>query len=384
MKYKQLFLLSLTWFLCNALIIRDDVSDQAYIDLGKKGFESLAVFEDGNGTLIDEQWVLTARHIADDQKPGSNVTINGTDYKVEKIVLYPQKPTEELFSRIDLGLIKLTQKVTGSRPVSYMKKSPKKGNLLFLAGNGDVGNGKTGPTKKDKKIRVATNTLDSIQGHFISFAFDAPSSGKATNLEGVPGPGDSGGPAFIKEGGTLVLAGVSSFEIAENMQQQGRYGVRNFYPNVSLFVDWIASTIKGEQYYKTTIDGKELVSIRRIDGSYYLGVDGKKAAVEELIKYGELVIQEYNELLANERSWERKPDMNEPQMQFAFFLEKLIMEAGINKPLREVAISISEEKFTVDGKEIPDNYKYQALKAYERLFNQPLGKNQINLKPRGN
>lgn len=386
MKSKHLFFIGIVFVMCNAFIVtRHDISDEEYINYGKKGFESLAVFEDGNGTLIDKQWVLTARHIADDQKPGSIVTINGTEYKVEKIVLYPQKPTDDLFKKKDLGLIKLNQPVSGVVPVKYIKKSPEIGSILYLAGNGDVGNGKTGPTNKDKKIRAATNTLDSLKDHFISFVFDSPTSGKATKLEGTPGPGDSGGPAYIKENGTLVLAGVSSFEVVENRQQQGRYGVRNYYPNVSLFADWIESTIKGERYYKTIMDGKEIVSIKRADGSYYLGVDGEKAVVDDLIKYGERVIHEYNDIEAKETAWkQRQPDMNDPQMQFAFYLEALMKEAGIKKSLREATISISTEKFTVEGKEMPENLKSKALKKFEELFKQPLGNNQINLRPRNN
>ncbi|MBA4745990.1 MAG: trypsin-like serine protease [Muricauda sp.] len=377
MKSKHCLLIAALVIMCSSFIVtRHDTKDEEYIVYGRRGFESLAVFEDGNGTLIDEQWVLTARHIADNQKPGSIVAINGAEFKVEEVVLYPQKPTDDLFEKKDLGLIKLNQKVKGVAPVKCIKKSPKIGSILYLAGNGDMGNGKTGPILQDKKIRAATNTLDSLKDHFISFVFDPPDSGKATKLEGIPGPGDSGGPAYIKENDVLVLAGVSSFELIENSQNQGRYGARNYYPNVSFFADWIESTIKGEDYYKTNMDGKEIVSIKRVDGSYYLEIDGKKASKVEIMKYGEKVLKELQ--MVKTSSTDDIIDVNNPIIVFRKYIENV---SGFNDVNKVGGFKLDKYELRVGDKTMPTKIKDQAIKKFEELFGRPLGNNQINAKP---
>lgn len=59
-------------------------------------------------------------------------------------------------------------------------------------------------------------------------------------LEGISGPGDSGGPAFLEIDGVIFLAGVSSWQ--DNRAQGGRqgvYGVLEYYARVSSYVGWI-------------------------------------------------------------------------------------------------------------------------------------------------
>ncbi len=53
----------------------------------------------------------------------------------------------------------------------------------------------------DGKLRAATNMVKKIESGSIWFLFDEPDSPKATLLEGVSGPGDSGGPAFLDVNG---------------------------------------------------------------------------------------------------------------------------------------------------------------------------------------
>ena len=68
--------------------------------------------------------------------------------------------------------------------------------------------------------------------------FDAPPAG--TDLEGVGGPGDSGGPALINAGGMWRVAGVSS---ASMDGRPSKYGVTDVYTRVSSYVGSISNTI---------------------------------------------------------------------------------------------------------------------------------------------
>ena len=74
----------------------------------------------------------------------------------------------------------------------------------------------------------------------LVFRLDAPEDENTTPLEGVSGPGDSGGPALIESSGVLKLAG---FSVASSGRPPGTYGNLEFYSRVSLDVDWIQEMI---------------------------------------------------------------------------------------------------------------------------------------------
>ena len=63
-------------------------------------------------------------------------------------------------------------------------------------------------------------------------------------MEGISGPGDSGGPAFIFVAGKGYLAGISSGQSTRATKgKEGVYGVREYYVRVSSYVNWISTTI---------------------------------------------------------------------------------------------------------------------------------------------
>jgi hypothetical protein len=103
------------------------------------------------------------------------------------------------------------------------------GKLVFIIGNAAIGNGKDGLLPKtDWKYRAATNRIDEVNDYFVKFVFDNPDSpsGNLTEMEGVSGSGDSGGPAFVLEGDKLYLIGVGSTQSTKNTNGiEGVYGV---------------------------------------------------------------------------------------------------------------------------------------------------------------
>ena len=227
------------------IIIRHDVDDARYIEFGKK-FTMLCHFPMGEGTWIGGQWVLTAGHVgrdlARDIRDGRNplAAIDGNEYPIEKVIVHPH--FEHAVN--DLALVKLKLKVNGGSPAYLYSASDEMGKIIDLAGRGDVGTGLTGPQRWDKITRGATNKIDSADGRWIWFKFDSPDSPNVTDLEGISGPGDSGGPAFIEKEGKFFLVGISSHQKSEG--PRGRYGVTEFYTRVSRHKEWIESVIKSD------------------------------------------------------------------------------------------------------------------------------------------
>ena len=76
------------------------------------------------------------------------------------------------------------------------------------------------------------------------WTFDDPRSalGRALPLEGVSGPGDSGGPALIMTNRGWAVAGISFAQRTFN-RPEGSYGNEEVYMRVAGYTDWIDRTV---------------------------------------------------------------------------------------------------------------------------------------------
>ena len=74
----------------------------------------------------------------------------------------------------------------------------------------------------------------------LVFRFDPPPQGE--ELAGAPGRGDSGGPALLRQGGTVYVAGVSSAGY-DGANGPGTYGAVDHSTRVSDYLDWIRTSI---------------------------------------------------------------------------------------------------------------------------------------------
>jgi len=164
---------------------------------------------DGEGTLIAPLWVLTAAHVGVEVEAGHALTIVGADYEVEATFVHPAWDDG---ASDDIALIKLKRPVAGVDPVGLYPHQDEVGGIVTVVGRGDFGTGETGPTGNDRRVRGATNKVDGANEGLLWWRFDAPgeSTGNAMRLEGISGPGDSGGPAFIDVDGSRYVVGVSS------------------------------------------------------------------------------------------------------------------------------------------------------------------------------
>ena len=225
----------------HAIVIRHDQLDARYLELAK-GFTAYGDVVEAGSTLIAPRWLLTAGHVAKVITPyTSYASVNGKLYTIDRVVMHPDYVAAGLRGRTDLALLRLTTSVEGVEPVRLHKTPDEAGQVVTFFGRGQTGNGLTGPTGGDGKMRGATNKVESVDPTSVIFLFDQPET--ATELEGISGPGDSGGPALLKVRGEWTIVGVSSQNKGAG-QGPCRYGTTEFYARVSTAVGWIEETIR--------------------------------------------------------------------------------------------------------------------------------------------
>lgn len=225
-----------------AVVIRHDRDDADALRLVER-FDAVGrVLPDGGCTLIAPTWAVTAAHVAASIPRDGKVRFGDNDYAVKRTVLHPEgvgprgTPPE-----VDLALIELAEPVRQIKPVELYVGRKELGQTLSIVGYGDYGNPRTGLKRTDFKRRAVTNVVDDAGPRRIFMNFDEPPAG--SKYEGVGGPGDSGGPALLEEGGKLFLAGVSS---ASMNGKPGQYGVTDVYTRVSSYVEWIRTTMNSK------------------------------------------------------------------------------------------------------------------------------------------
>ncbi len=224
------------------IIRRADRPDSAYLELGSRCHALVSIGKAGDGTLIGRQWVLTAAHVAravSTRQPAMRtVQVNGITYAVTQTFIHPAW-TE--MGPHDVGLLRLATPVAGVQPIPLYRGRLEAKQVATLLGHGGNGTGAARARIEDAKARGATSRIDSVDTKWLYFSFDAPPSG--TNLEGAPGPGDSGGPALILVGGKTYVAGVSSAGY-DGKDGPGSYGAIDVFTRVSTHAGWIDGIMK--------------------------------------------------------------------------------------------------------------------------------------------
>jgi hypothetical protein len=233
-----------------AIIIRHDVPDSQYVELGELYSEYLVHMNlelpgmppDGEGVLIDPYWALTAAHVATEVETGHTVTVDGKNVQVDSVYIHPDWDDG---ASNDIALIKLREPMKLAKCAELYSLNDEAGQLVVVAGRGDTGNGNLGPTHNDSRLRAATNQVDGVTDLFIYWEFDDPEEEvRVQVLEGISGPGDSGGPAFLERGGRTYVAGISSSQsTSQTNGEPGMYGVVEYYVRVSSYLTWIYGII---------------------------------------------------------------------------------------------------------------------------------------------
>ncbi len=178
-----------------------------------------------------------------------HVEVDDEDYTISELVVHPAYKHPQQIEAVDLALIKLDRPVAGIRPLSLYNQLDEIDKVVSFVGWGFTGMGTPGMLDNDGKMRRAQNTVMNA-GKWLEFLFDDPreANSMALPLEGVPGLGDSGGPALLETPQGLMIMGVALGEINNPLAtQQGAYGSISLYERVSTHYDWILGVIGEEE-----------------------------------------------------------------------------------------------------------------------------------------
>jgi len=222
-----------------SVVVRHDRPDSETLQLGERFAAVGRVLPDGGCTLIAPTWIATAAHVAAGVPHDGRVRFGDREYAVKQVVIHPEGTAPEgVPPEVDLALIELAEAVEGVEPVELYRGRDELGRTLFIVGYGDHGSPSAALARADGRRRAVTNVVTDAGPRRIFMVFDEPPPGSA--LEGVGGPGDSGGPALIVEGDRVFLAGVSS---ASMNGRPGQYGVTDVYTRISSYAEWIEKTV---------------------------------------------------------------------------------------------------------------------------------------------
>lgn len=220
----------------HAIVIRHDRDDAAYRERAED-FPMVCEAGGGMGTLVDPLWVLTAAHVAESVGNGP-VRCGDRSLQVEQVFVHPDYAGE---NHRDIALLRLAAPAKGIPHARLYRKDDEVGKRILFVGTGYSGTGLTGPTVKSRDMRVAENTVVSARPGWIVFEFDAPPAGD--ELEGISGPGDSGGPAFLEIDGVPYVLGVSAYNEGDELC---RYGSMEHYARVTDEIAWLDGVMRGE------------------------------------------------------------------------------------------------------------------------------------------
>lgn len=240
----------------DSMITRHDIDEAEFLKIAEK-FEKYIChlnLPDCEGTIIADQWAVSAAHcavlITQKFEAGRKhfVIINDEEIEVDKVIMNKEWgiPQENIASLNDIALLHLKTKPMDAMQAKLYVDEDEVDKLIYMVGKGDKGDGLVGINGNDGKQRGATNRIETATGNWLTWTFDHPNTKTKylTEYEGISGPGDSGGPAFIVKNNEVYLAGVSSWQDTKG-GDEGLYGVVENYTRISQYISWIHEEMAG-------------------------------------------------------------------------------------------------------------------------------------------
>lgn len=231
-----------------AIVIRHDRESSAY-EQSETAYPAVfalyrtrAGHRDCVATLVAPQWAITAAHCTQEDRLTN--ALAGEGFRVELMGHARMIDRVERHESADIALLHLSRPVTGVEPIALYRFEDERGRTVVMPGWGGYGNGTEGLGTEDGLFRVAENIVDAANDGWLIWRFDDPRSaiGNALALEGISGPGDSGGPALIATPRGYSIAGVSSRQRSFG-RPEGVYGAEEYFVRVSQYLPWIDATI---------------------------------------------------------------------------------------------------------------------------------------------
>lgn len=262
MKIRALLIIvgcTLTLISSHAIIIRHDIGPDRY---EVRGSEYPAVFfieKQGNrkvcaATIIHKRWAITAAHCTEETLLGDTlenglrfaVEISGQAREIDLMIVHPDYD-QQAATDVDLVLLRFREEAELPVPVPLQLVNNELDEVVSILGWGFFGLGTTGRQYDDGVLRLAQNRVTEA-GARLRFVFDDPRDRlvESLGLEGMPGLGDSGGPAFIATGSGYHLAGIAVGQVegeSFSEETQGIYGSIAVYERISRHISWIETVI---------------------------------------------------------------------------------------------------------------------------------------------
>lgn len=245
MKIKIFFLiliLAKTMFLSHAGTIRDDVSDERYLDYGNQHecVLKLSYFKNkeiryGSCVAISKQHVVTAAHMVTEAE---TVFV---DYKdrcilVKRIFIFPKY--DGTFKTPDVAVCELKEPISLDFYPSLYSEKKEINKVCSICGYGKTGKGSTGAHKDSLEKRAGSNKINKTDRYNLYCTMDKYDT---TELEYLHSFGDSGGGLFIDG----KLAGINSGVVSKDGNPDSSYGDISFHTRISEKEcrNWIMETI---------------------------------------------------------------------------------------------------------------------------------------------
>ena len=200
----------------------------------------------GSGTLIADDWVLTAGHVVD-VADSLSFSIGGQRYEAADWIAHPQWDGN-LAKGYDIALVQLDRAVSGIDPAERYRGHGEVGAIGTSVGFGRSGIGTDGASTGAGTKRAGENVVDGFDprsgGRILTSDFDSPFGlAQPLDLEYLIAPGDSGGGLFLDSPAGPLLAGVHSFGAAYDGTLNSDYGDLSGHIRVAAFNDWIDAIV---------------------------------------------------------------------------------------------------------------------------------------------
>jgi hypothetical protein len=257
-----------------AVVRRDDTSDSLYRQLGNRAaFASVGRVDIdygqgyqpiGTATLYGTDRVVSAAHVFDSSSLAGAVGVRinfgrgriaTIDFTTPGVVnINPGYNPQTL--RNDVSVVFLPASFFVNPARIYMGRKVQRDTTVTFVGYGDTGTGLTGSKTFSIAKRGGQNTLGSyyMGGRDFEVDFDRPGQpgysslgGKQPlRLEGLIGPGDSGGSVWIRRGSKWQLIGINSYGLDWYPRGRGNgidddYGDHSGFVYLPPYTAWMAS-----------------------------------------------------------------------------------------------------------------------------------------------